>query len=174
MKILIPTAKEMNEIRARWGASQLTAEKQNHNRRKKGNSQLWVPVHTKSNRQITEINTKRIRNLSKEWKRRLIQPCTYLTGSCIAISSESIGTQEEKSKTKGYLLLTSSSYGVASPLVRIAPHRLDLRLHGQTLKNFWRTITGQKQADEDMLPLLSSDGGCFLVPVRREDVASNF
>lgn len=71
-------------------------------------------------------------------------------------------TEAEEAYVKEHLLITSALYGVIPALAPIAPHRLDflmkLKVQGKSLKAFWKASYDQALQDEDLIiSLLSSE-----------------
>ena len=71
-------------------------------------------------------------------------------------------TETEAAYVQDHLLITSALYGVIPALTPIAPHRLDflmkLKVQGKSLKNFWKASYDQALQDEDLIiSLLSSE-----------------
>ena len=71
-------------------------------------------------------------------------------------------TKEEEAYVQEHLFITSALYGVIPPLAPIAPHRLDflmkLKVQGKSLKTFWKAVYDQALQDEDLvISLLSSE-----------------
>ena len=71
-------------------------------------------------------------------------------------------TKEEEAYVQEHLLITSALYGVIPALAPIAPHRLDflmkLKVQGKSLKTFWKGSYDQALQDEDLIiSLLSSE-----------------
>ena len=71
-------------------------------------------------------------------------------------------TEAEEAYVKEHLLITSALYGVIPALAPIAPHRLDflmkLKVQGKSLKAFWKANYDQALQDEDLIiSLLSSE-----------------
>ena len=71
-------------------------------------------------------------------------------------------TKEEEAYVQEHLLITSALYGVIPALAPIAPHRLDflmkLKVQGESLKTFWKASYDQALQDEDLIiSLLSSE-----------------
>lgn len=71
-------------------------------------------------------------------------------------------TEAEEAYVKEHLLITSALYGVIPALEPIAPHRLDflmkLKVQGKSLKAFWKASYDQALQDEDLIiSLLSSE-----------------
>lgn len=71
-------------------------------------------------------------------------------------------TEAEAAYVQDHLLITSALYGVIPALTPIAPHRLDflmkLKVQGKSLKTFWKAIYDQALQEEDLIiSLLSSE-----------------
>ena len=71
-------------------------------------------------------------------------------------------SKEEEQYIRNHLLITSSLYGVIPALAPIAPHRLDfmtkLKVEKQSLKKLWTETYGQAVTDQEtLLSLLSSE-----------------
>ena len=71
-------------------------------------------------------------------------------------------TKEESQYIKKHLAITSALYGVIPALEPIAPHRLDfmmpLKLDGKSLKAFWKEAYDQALAEDEVIfSLLSSE-----------------
>ena len=71
-------------------------------------------------------------------------------------------TKEEEAYVQEHLLITSALYGVIPALASIAPHRLDflmkLKVQGKSLKTFWKAFYDKALQDEDLIiSLLSSE-----------------
>ena len=69
---------------------------------------------------------------------------------------------EAEAYVQEHLLITSALYGVIPALAPIAPHRLDflmkLKVQGESLKTFWKASYDQALQDEDLIiSLLSSE-----------------
>ena len=161
MKILIPTAKEMNEEQSSLGRSLLTSKSAIIIEELLKHSAKELEKLYKISPQMAEIEYQRIQNLSKNEAETY--PALYLfDGLMYRNIKRKDWTSEESSYIQDHLLLTSSLYGVIPALSPIAPHRLDflvgLKPNGQTLKKFWREEYTKAVADEDMLlSLLSSE-----------------
>ena len=174
MKILIPTAKEMNENQSSLGRSQLTPKSKIIIEELLKHSAKELEKLYKISPQMAEIEYQRIQNLSKNEAETY--PALHLfDGLMYRNIKRKDWTQEEKSYIQDHLLLTSSLYGVIPALSPIAPHRLDflvgLKPNGQTLKKFWREEYTKAVADEDMLlSLLSSEFEDVFSPTLRKQL----
>ena len=161
MKILIPTAKEMNEEQSSLGRSQLTSKNKIIIEELLQFSAKELEKLYKISPQMAEIEYQRIQNLSQN-EAETYPALLLFDGLMYRNIKRKDWTQEEKSYIQEHLLLTSSLYGVIPALSPIAPHRLDflvrLKPNGQTLKKFWREEYTKTVVDEDMLlSLLSSE-----------------
>ena len=69
-------------------------------------------------------------------------------------------TKEEEAYVQEHLFITSALYGVIPALAPIAPHRLDflmkLKVQGKSLKTFWKAVYDQALQDEDLVISLLS------------------
>ena len=71
-------------------------------------------------------------------------------------------TETEAAYVQDHLLITSALYGVIPALTPIAPHRLDflmkLKVQGKSLKTFWKAVYDQTLQEEELIiSLLSSE-----------------
>ena len=71
-------------------------------------------------------------------------------------------TKEEEAYVQEHLFITSALYGVIPALAPIAPHRLDflmkLKVQGKSLKTFWKAVYDQALQEEELIiSLLSSE-----------------
>lgn len=71
-------------------------------------------------------------------------------------------TKEEEAYVQEHLFITSALYGVIPALDPIAPHRLDflmkLKVQGKSLKTFWKALYDKALQEEDLIiSLLSSE-----------------
>ena len=71
-------------------------------------------------------------------------------------------TEAEAAYVQDHLLITSALYGVIPALTSIAPHRLDflmkLKVQGKSLKTFWKAVYDQALQEEELIiSLLSSE-----------------
>lgn len=71
-------------------------------------------------------------------------------------------TEAEAAYVQDHLLITSALYGVIPALTSIAPHRLDflmkLKVQGKSLKPFWKAVYDQALQEEELIiSLLSSE-----------------
>lgn len=71
-------------------------------------------------------------------------------------------TETEAAYVQDHLLITSALYGVIPALTPIAPHRLDflmkLKVQGKSLKPFWKAVYDQTLQEEELIiSLLSSE-----------------
>ena len=71
-------------------------------------------------------------------------------------------TETEAAYVQDHLLITSALYGVIPAITPIAPHRLDflmkLKVQGKSLKTFWKAVYDQTLQEEELIiSLLSSE-----------------
>ncbi|MGT2950652.1 hypothetical protein BU202_05805 [Streptococcus cuniculi] len=69
-------------------------------------------------------------------------------------------TDAEQVYLERHVLIATGFYGLISPFTLISPHRLDfqgqLKVKGQSLKQFWRAQYDEELADEDLIISLAS------------------
>ncbi|MTB64983.1 peroxide stress protein YaaA [Streptococcus sp. zg-86] len=69
-------------------------------------------------------------------------------------------SQVEQEYWQRYVRIATGFYGLISPFTLISPHRLDfqgqLKVEGQSLKQFWRAQYDEQVAEEDLIISLSS------------------
>ncbi|MBF0777408.1 peroxide stress protein YaaA [Streptococcus cuniculi] len=69
-------------------------------------------------------------------------------------------TDAEQAYLERHALIATSFYGLISPFTLISPHRLDfqgqLKVEGQSLKQFWRAQYDEELADEGLIISLAS------------------
>ena len=161
MKLLIPTAKEMNLN---------TLEK------------MGNPVSNESQEVIDALASLSLEELASLYKIS-IERASEEEQRIQALQSESASTypalmlfdglmyrnirrtdwtEAEEAYVHEHLLITSALYGVIPALAPIAPHRLDflmkLKVQGKSLKALWKASYDQALQDEDLIiSLLSSE-----------------
>lgn len=161
MKILIPTAKEMNEKQDSLGTSQLSPKSQVIIDELMTFSSKELEKLYKISPQMAETEHQRIQRMSES--EAAVYPALLLfDGLMYRNIKREHWTEKERNYIQEHLFLTSSLYGLISAMTPIAPHRLDfmvgLKPHGQSLKKFWRADYTEAVADEDLLlSLLSSE-----------------
>ncbi|MGT2963755.1 peroxide stress protein YaaA [Streptococcus acidominimus] len=69
-------------------------------------------------------------------------------------------SQAEQDYLTQHVLIATGFYGLITPFTLISPHRLDfqgqLKIEGQSLKQFWRSQYDEQVADEELILSLSS------------------
>ncbi|KJQ58824.1 peroxide stress protein YaaA [Streptococcus gordonii] len=161
MKILIPTAKELNTQVAQIEPESLS-------------EQTKLIIQALSQYSVTDLaQLYQIRPEKAEEEYQRIQelqnetaptyPALYLFDGLMYrnIKRKDLSKEEER-YIRNHLLITSSLYGVIPALAPIAPHRLDfmtkLKVEKQSLKKLWTETYGQAVADQEtLLSLLSSE-----------------
>ena len=156
MKILIPTAKELN----------LTAPSATPN-----------PLSAQTQAVLDELATMSVTDLASfykisperaevEWQAiQALREGTALylfDGLMYRHIKRQDYTKEESQYIEKHLAITSALYGVIPALEPIAPHRLDfmmpLKLDGKSLKAFWKEAYDQALVDDEVIfSLLSSE-----------------
>ena len=161
MKILIPTAKELNTQVAQIEPESLSEKTK-------------LIIQALSQYSVTDLaQLYQIRPEKAEEEYQRIQelqnetaptyPALYLFDGLMYrnIKRKDLSKEEEQ-YIRNHLLITSSLYGVIPALAPIAPHRLDfmtkLKVEKQSLKKLWTETYGQAVADQEtLLSLLSSE-----------------
>ena len=161
MKILIPTAKELNTQVAQIEPESLS-------------EQTKLIIQALSQYSVTDLAQLyqiRLEKADEEYQRiQELQnetaptyPALYLFDGLMYrnIKRKDLSKEEER-YIRNHLLITSSLYGVIPALAPIAPHRLDfmtkLNVEKQSLKKLWTETYGQAVADQEiLLSLLSSE-----------------
>ncbi|WP_247948626.1 peroxide stress protein YaaA [Streptococcus gordonii] len=161
MKILIPTAKELNTQVAQIEPESLSEKTK-------------LIIQALSQYSVTDlVQLYQIRPEKAEEEYQRIQelqnetaptyPALYLFDGLMYrnIKRKDLSKEEER-YIRNHILITSSLYGVIPALAPIAPHRLDfmtkLNVEKQSLKKLWTETYGQAVADQEiLLSLLSSE-----------------
>ena len=161
MKLLIPTAKEMNLDTPQRSGSPVSSETQ----------EVIHALAALSLEELASLYKISEERASEEEQR--IQ--ALLSGSASTYPALRLfdglmyrnirrtdWTEAEEAYVKEHLLITSALYGVIPALATIAPHRLDflmkLKVQGKSLKAFWKASYDQALQDEDLIiSLLSSE-----------------
>ena len=161
MKLLIPTAKEMNLDTPQRSGSPVSSETQ----------EVIHALAALSLEELASLYKISEERASEEEQR--IQ--ALLSGSASTYPALRLfdglmyrnirrtdWTEAEEACVKEHLLITSALYGVIPALATIAPHRLDflmkLKVQGKSLKAFWKASYDQALQDEDLIiSLLSSE-----------------
>ena len=161
MKILIPTAKEMNTEIPSLEAKPLRPESQAVLNELARYSAQELESFYKISAEKAQEEYDHIQALKMKL-RQTIQPCTSLMDSCIVTSNGTISPRRSKIYLEKHLMITSALYGVIPAFEPIAPHRLDflmkLKVAGKTLKNHWQAAYEESMKGEELIfSLLSSE-----------------
>ncbi|MBP2622392.1 peroxide stress protein YaaA [Streptococcus oricebi] len=161
MKILIPTAKEMNVELGVVQPQALSAKSQTILDLLKSYSPSDLTSLYKISPQKAQLEYQHIQDLASGQASHY--PALLLfDGLMYRHIKREDWTKAQQAYIEKHLLITSSLYGVLPALSPIAPHRLDfmvkLRPQGQSLKKFWQETYGASLQGEDLvLSLLSSE-----------------
>lgn len=172
MKILIPTAKEMNEK-----TSPIRAESKQELIRPiiqtlaaKSPEDLATYYHIKPER--AEEEARRWQDLARDCA--TLYPAWNLFDGLMyrQMKRQQLSTEEE-AYLEHHVRITSALYGVVPVMHPMAPHRLDfmgkLLVEGQTLKNWWRPhFDAALEPEELVISLLSSEFEAVFSPAIRE------
>ncbi|MGT2846007.1 peroxide stress protein YaaA [Streptococcus massiliensis] len=161
MKILIPTAKEMNLEREVVDSAPLSDNSRAVLAALRAYSSHELAQLYKVSPEKAQQEYKNIEKLAKG--QAASYPALYLFDGLMYrhIKRDNL-TAAEEDYLRQHILITSSLYGVIPALSPISPHRLDfmvkLQVAGQSLKKFWQKPYAQAVAGEDwLLSLLSSE-----------------
>lgn len=161
MKILIPTAKEMNLSLKSCGKCFLSVQTKLivDNLSRYSIEELAHFYHISLERAEEEyVHLQQLKN-----GQALTSPALHLfDGLMYRNIKRSHLTEQEMTYIDSHLLITSSLYGVMPAMSLISPHRLDFlvkcTISGKNLKNYWRNDYDAAISDEEMiLSLLSSE-----------------
>ena len=161
MKILIPTAKEMNLDTLEKTGNPVSNETQ----------EVIDALASLSLEELASLYKISIERASEEDQRiKALKSGTAKTYPALRLFDglmyrnirRTDWTKEEEAYVKEHLLITSALYGVIPALASIAPHRLDflmkLKVQGKSLKTFWKAFYDKALQDEDLIiSLLSSE-----------------
>ena len=161
MKILIPTAKEMNTNLPLVEALPLSEESQAvldslaHYSASDLESFYKVSAE-KAAEEYTHIQALKDQNAKNYSALKLFDGLMYRH-----IKRDGL-TEAEQAYLEDHVLITSAFYGVVPVLSPMAPHRLDflmkLKVAGKTLKSHWKSAYDETLQDEDLIfSLLSSE-----------------
>ncbi|MDO4668060.1 MAG: peroxide stress protein YaaA [Streptococcus sp.] len=161
MKILIPTAKELNLNTSSSSSNAMTKTTQLIVEELVSYSIEELQKLYKISSARAKIEYNRLKDIVQE--QALYYPALYLFDGLMYrhIKRENYSKQEKRYIEKN-LFITSALYGVIPALERIAPHRLDfmvsMKLSGKNLKIIWREAYNQKLENENLIfSLLSSE-----------------
>ena len=161
MKILIPTAKELNTQVTQIEPESLSEKTKLIIQALSQYSMTDLAQLYQIRPEKAEEECQRIQELQNETAPTY--PALYLFDGLMYrnIKRKDLSKEEER-YIRNHLLITSSLYGVIPALAPIAPHRLDfmtkLKVEKQSLKKLWTETYGQAVADQEtLLSLLSSE-----------------
>ena len=161
MKILIPTAKEMNTNLPLVEALPLSEESQAVLDSLAHYSASELESFYKVSAEKAEEEYAHIQALKDH--RAKHYPALKLFDGLMYRHIKRYGlTEAEQTYLKDHVLITSALYGVVPALSPMAPHRLDflmkLKVTGKTLKSHWKSAYDEALQDEDLIfSLLSSE-----------------
>ena len=161
MKLLIPTAKEMNLDTLEKTGNPVSNETQ----------EVIDALASLSLEELASLYKISIERASEEDQRiQALKSATAKTYPALRLFDglmyrnirRTDWTKEEEAYLQKHLLITSALYGLIPALAPIAPHRLDflmkLKVQGKSLKTFWKAFYDKALQDEDLvISLLSSE-----------------
>ena len=179
MKILIPTAKEMNTEIPSLEAKHLCPESQAVLDELARYSAQELESFYKISAEKAQEEYERIQALKNGTANSY--PALYLFDGLMYrnIKRENL-TKKEQSYLEKHLMITSAFYGVIPAFAPIAPHRLDfmmkLKVGGKSLTKHWQTAYEESVREEDCIfSLLSSEfENVFPKEVREQMVTFKF
>ena len=161
MKILIPTAKEMNTDHPCIEALPLREESQAVLDSLAHYSASELETFYKVSAEKAEEEYAHIQALKDQSAKNY--PALKLFDGLMYRHIKRDGlTEAEQTYLENHVLITSALYGVVPALSPMAPHRLDflmkLKVTGKTLKSHWKSAYDEALEDEDLIfSLLSSE-----------------
>lgn len=161
MKLLIPTAKEMNMDIPQISGNPVSSETQEViNALAALSLEELASLYKISEERVSE-EEQRIQAL-KSGTAKTYPALKLFDGLMYRNIRRTDWTEAEAAYVQDHLLITSALYGVIPALTPIAPHRLDflmkLKVQGKSLKTFWKASYDQALEDEDLIiSLLSSE-----------------
>jgi cytoplasmic iron level regulating protein YaaA (DUF328/UPF0246 family) len=158
MKILIPTAKEMNTDHPCIEALPLREESQAVLDSLAHYSASELETFYKVSAEKAEEEYGHIQAL-KDHRAKHYPALKLFDGLMYRHIKRDGLTEAEQTYLENHVLITSALYGVVPALSPMAPHRLDfLKVAGKTLKTHWKSAYDEALQDEDLLfSLLSSE-----------------
>ena len=161
MKILIPTAKEMNTSVPSIVATPLSEESQAVLDSLACYSASELESFYKVSAEKAEEEYAHIQAL-KDQRAKHYPALKLFDGLMYRHIKRDELTETEQAYLKDHVLITSALYGVVPALSPMAPHRLDflmkLKVAGKTLKSHWKSAYDEALQDEDLIfSLLSSE-----------------
>ena len=161
MKILIPTAKEMNTEIPSLEAKPLCSESQAVLNELATYSAQELESFYKISAEKAQEEYDHIQALKNETATNY--PALHLFDGLMYrnIKRDNL-TKEEKTYLEKHLMITSALYGVIPAFAPIAPHRLDflmkLKVAGKSLKSHWKAAYEESMKDQELIfSLLSSE-----------------
>ena len=161
MKILIPTAKEMNTSVPSIVATPLSEESQAVLDSLACYSASELESFYKVSAEKAEEEYAHIQAL-KNQRAKHYPALKLFDGLMYRHIKRDKLTEAEQAYLKDHVLITSALYGVVPALSPMAPHRLDflmkLKVAGKNLKSHWKSAYDEALQDEDLIfSLLSSE-----------------
>jgi len=161
MKILIPTAKEMNTEIPSLDANPLRPESQAVLDELATYSTQELEKFYKISAEKAEEEYAHIQDL-KDQRAKHYPALKLFDGLMYRHIKRDELTDTEQTYLENHVLITSALYGVVPALSPMAPHRLDflmkLKVAGKTLKSYWKSAYDEALQDEDLIfSLLSSE-----------------
>ena len=161
MKILIPTAKEMNTSLPSIVATPLSEESQAVLDSLACYSASELESFYKVSAEKAEEEYAHIQAL-KDQSAKHYPALKLFDGLMYRHIKRDKLTEAEQAYLEDHVLITSALYGVVPALSPMAPHRLDflmkLKVAGKTLKSHWKSAYDEALQDEDLIfSLLSSE-----------------
>ena len=161
MKILIPTAKEMNTSLPSIVATPLSEESQAVLDSLACYSASELESFYKVSAEKAEEEYAHIQAL-KDQRAKHYPALKLFDGLMYRHIKRDKLTEAEQAYLKDHVLITSALYGVVPALSPMAPHRLDflmkLKVAGKNLKSHWKSAYDEALQDEDLIfSLLSSE-----------------
>lgn len=161
MKILIPTAKELNLNAPHQEPTDLSPLSQAIIEELAAYQVSELATFYKISPERAEEEYQRIQELATGQARNY--PALGLFDGLMYRHIKRTGlTTSQERYLRENVLITSALYGVIPAFTAIAPHRLDflmkLKVNGKTLKSYWKSAFDEAVADEEVLiSLLSSE-----------------
>ena len=161
MKILIPTAKEMNTNLPCTELLPLRKESQSVLDSLAHYSASELETFYKVSAEKAEEEYAHIQAL-KDHRAKNYPALKLFDGLMYRHIKRDGLTEAEQTYLENHVLITSALYGVVPALSPMAPHRLDflmkLKVAGKTLKSHWKSAYDEALQDEDLIfSLLSSE-----------------
>lgn len=161
MKILIPTAKEMNLTLSGKTMSSLSAPIQAIVDTLVTYQPEALAKFYKIKPELAEIERTRLVELKNETA-EVYSAWQLFNGLMYRQMKRENLSENEQFYLKQHVFITSALYGLINVFDDIAPHRLDflmgLQVDGQSLKHYWRDAFAQAVSEDDLIiSLLSSE-----------------